>query len=75
MFFSSLTCLDRLEDGHVMINTAEGRVKHKNILQDNRVTLSVVSKTDPCNMTSIKGIVEIIPDYEYSHINRLTKNI
>ncbi|SVC50148.1 uncharacterized protein METZ01_LOCUS303002, partial [marine metagenome] len=29
------------EDGHILINTAEGRIKHRNILNDNRVAVSV----------------------------------
>ena len=30
------------DNGHVLINTAEGRLKHKNVLRDPRVTISVV---------------------------------
>ena len=62
------------DDGHVLINTAEGRLKHKNVLRDPRVTISVVDHENPLNMTSIKGkVVEIIPDYDYSNANKLTK--
>ena len=62
------------EDGHVLVNTAEGRIKHKNVLRDPRVAVSVVDNGNPLDMTSIKGkVTEIIPDYEYQHANRLTK--
>ena len=62
------------EDDHILINTAEGRIKHKNILHDPRIAVSVVSNSNPLDMTTIRGtVVEIIPDYEYEHINRLTK--
>jgi len=62
------------DNGHVLINTAEGRLKHKNVLRDPRVTISVVDHENPLNMTSIKGeVIEIIPDYDYSHANKLTK--
>ena len=62
------------ENDHIMINTAEGRIKHKNILRDPRVAVSVVSKDNPLDMTTIRGKVEeIIPDYEYKHADRLTK--
>ena len=62
------------DNGHVLINTAEGRLKHKNVLRDPRVTISVVDHDNPLNMTSIKGeVIEIIPDYDYSHANKLTK--
>ena len=61
------------EDGHVLINTAEGRIKHKNILRDPRVAVSVVSKDNPLDMTTIRGTVtELIPDYDYSHADKLT---
>jgi PPOX class probable F420-dependent enzyme len=62
------------EDGHIMINTAEGRIKHKNVLRDPRVAVSVVSKDNPLDMTTIRGkVVEIIPDYDYKHADRLTQ--
>ena len=59
---------------HVLVNTAEGRLKHKNVLRDPRVAISVVDHSNPLNMTTIKGkVIEIIPDYDYSHANELTK--
>jgi len=61
------------EDGHVLVNTAEGRIKHKNVLRDPRVAISVVSKDNPLDMTTIRGtVVEMIPDYDYKHADRLT---
>lgn len=63
-----------LEDGYIMINTAEGRIKHKNVLRDPRVAISVVDQNNPLDMTAIRGRVEkIIPDYDYVHANKLTK--
>jgi len=62
------------EDDHVLVNTAEGRIKHKNVLRDPRVAISVVDQKNPLNMTTIRGkVTEIIPDYEYKHANKLTK--
>ena len=62
------------EDGYILVNTAEGRIKHKNVLRDPRVAVSVVDNDNPLNMTTIRGKVEsIIPDYEYKHANKLTK--
>ena len=62
------------EDGHILINTAEGRIKHKNVLRDPRVAISVVSKDNPLDMTTIRGtVVDLIPDYEYEHADRLTQ--
>jgi len=61
------------EDSYILINTAEGRLKHKNILRDPRVAVSVVDVKNPLNMTSIRGkVVDILPDYDYKHADFLT---
>ena len=61
------------EDEHILVNTAEGRIKHQNVLRDPRIAVSVVSKNNPLDMTTIRGkVVEIIPDPEYTHADRLT---
>ncbi len=62
------------EDGYIFVNTAEGRLKHKNVLRDPRIAISVTSQNNPLDMTTVRGkVVEIIPDYNYVHINKLTK--
>ena len=63
-----------LDDDHIMINTAEGRIKHKNVLRDPRVAVSVVSHTNPLDMVTIRGrVVKIIPDYDYKHADQLAQ--
>ena len=60
-------------NSHILINTAEGRLKHKNILNDSRGAVSVVDHNNPLDMTTIRGkVVEIVSDYEYIHANQLT---
>ncbi len=60
------------DSGYILVNTAEGRVKHKNILRDTRVAFSVVSNNNSLEMTTIRGTVEeIIPDYNYAHADKL----
>ena len=62
------------DDGYILVNTAKGRIKHKNILRDPRVAVSVVSKENPLDMVTIRGIVEeLIPDYQYLHADKLTQ--
>lgn len=62
------------EDGYILVNTAEGRIKHKNVLRDSRVAVSVVSNDNPLDMTTIRGkVVKLIPDYEYKHADKLTQ--
>ena len=61
------------ENSHILINTAEGRIKHRNILRDPRVAVSVVDIKNPLDMTSIRGkVVDILPDYDYKHADFLT---
>jgi len=62
------------KDGYILVNTAEGRLKHKNVLRDPRVAVSVISKDNFLDMTSIRGKVEeILPDYDYKHADKLTQ--
>ena len=62
------------DSGFILVNTAEGRIKHKNILRDPRVAVSVTSNDNPLDMTTIRGtVVEIIPDLEYHHADKLTQ--
>jgi len=62
------------EDGFILVNTAEGRIKHKNILRDPRVAVSVTSNDNPLDMTTIRGkVIEIISDADYSHADKLTQ--
>ena len=62
------------EDGCILVNTAEGRVKHKNILFDPRVAVSVVSHDNPHDMVTVRGTVEaLVPDYNYENADWLTK--
>jgi len=62
------------DDGFILVNTAEGRIKHKNILRDPRVAVSVTSNDNPLDMTTIRGkVIEIISDSEYLHADKLTQ--
>ena len=62
------------ESGFILVNTAEGRVKHKNILRDPRVAVSVTSNDNPLDMTTIRGtVVAIISDIKYNHADKLTQ--
>ena len=60
--------------GYILLNTAEGRIKHRNVLHDSRVAVCVVSHDNPHDMITIRGnVVEIIPDYDYNHADKLAK--
>jgi hypothetical protein len=40
----------------------EGRVKHRNMLRDPRVSVSVIDSADPENYVELRGRVSISPD-------------
>lgn len=58
----------------VLINTAAGRIKERNVSQDKRIALSVYDSSNPYNMVAIRGRVkEITEQGAYSHIDKLAK--
>ncbi len=62
-------------DGNtILINTAEGRVKEKNLKRDKRVALSIFDHQNPYHMVSIRGIVtDITTQGADAHIDKLAK--
>ena len=46
-----------VEDNTILVNTAEGRIKQKNISRDPRVSISIVDDENPYSMVTIKGRV------------------
>jgi PPOX class probable F420-dependent enzyme len=62
------------EDGHVLVNTAEGRQKLKNIRRDPRVAMDVVSRQDPYDVVALRGrVVAVTREGADAHIDRLAK--
>ena len=60
------------EGDKVVINSAAGRVKDKNLKRDGRVALSISDPTNPYRMLAIRGkVVEITTDGAEDHIDRL----
>lgn len=57
---------------HVLINTAEGRVKPRNIRDRPVVAVCVVNHDDPYQYVSITGPAEISAEGAEEHINRLS---
>jgi len=63
-----------LEDNIILVNTAEGRVKHKNVSRDPRVAVSIVDEKNPYNMVTIRGrVVEQTTIGADEHIDKLAK--
>jgi PPOX class probable F420-dependent enzyme len=67
--------VDVEDDGsHVLINTAEGRVKTRNAARDPRVAISVVDAQNPYRFAIVRGrIVERRHEGADAHIDALAK--
>lgn len=58
----------------IVINTAEGRTKLKNVRRDPRVSVEVVDMDNPYNNVSVRGrVVEIRKQGADEHIDSLAK--
>jgi PPOX class probable F420-dependent enzyme len=51
------------DDDGVLFTTVEGRVKHRNMVRDPRVSVTVIDSADPENYAELRGRVQsITPD-------------
>jgi PPOX class probable F420-dependent enzyme len=50
------------EGDDLVFSTVEGRVKHRNMLRDPRVSVSVLDSADPENYVELRGRVTMTPD-------------
>jgi len=58
----------------ILINTAEGRVKQKNVSRDPHVALSIVDHSNPYNMVTIRGkVIEQTSEGADEHVDKLAK--
>lgn len=58
----------------LLVNTARGRTKARNIERDPRVALTVVDPDDPYNVVVVRGTaVEVTTEGADAHIDRLAK--
>ena len=46
----------------LLFSTVEGRVKHRNMLRDPRVSVTVIDSSDPENYVELRGRVSMTPD-------------
>ena len=59
---------------HVLVNTAEGRQKERNVRSNPRVGLVVLDPEDPYRYVSIRGeVIEVTQDGAVEHIHELTR--
>jgi PPOX class probable F420-dependent enzyme len=62
-------------DGQVLVNTAKGRVKERNVRRDPRVAVSVMNAENPYDKVDIRGrVVETVDGAEaWDHIDALNR--
>ena len=58
---------------HVLVNTAEGRAKPRNLRRDPRVSVCVVDREDAHNWVSITGTAELTHEGAVEHIHNLSR--
>ncbi|OLE11011.1 MAG: PPOX class F420-dependent enzyme [Acidobacteria bacterium 13_1_20CM_4_56_7] len=63
-----------LEGDLVLVNTAKGRQKDKNMRRDSRVALAIIDPDNPYRYLEIRGrIAEITEDGADAHIDKMAK--
>jgi PPOX class probable F420-dependent enzyme len=63
-----------VEDGRIVLNTAEGRVWPRNLRRDPRVTLTVPDRENPYEYVMISGrLAEDTHEGAFEHIDRMAK--
>ena len=50
------------DGGDLLFSTVEGRGKHRNMLGDPRVSVTVIDSADPENYVELRGRVSMTPD-------------
>jgi PPOX class probable F420-dependent enzyme len=46
----------------LLMSTVEGRVKHRNMVRDPRVSVTLIDSADPENYVELRGLVTMTPD-------------
>lgn len=57
----------------LVFSTVEGRVKHRNMVRDPRVSVSVIDSADPENYVELRGTASIRPDVGRQLDTRLSR--
>jgi PPOX class probable F420-dependent enzyme len=63
-----------LDGDDLLFNTAEGRVKARNLHRDPRVAVSVIDPDDPYNVVAVRGtVIDITTNGADEHIDSLAQ--
>lgn len=56
----------------ILVNTAEGRIKTKNVTRDPRVAISIYDQSDPYRKVIIRGrVIEVTKEGAEDHIDKM----
>ncbi len=59
---------------HILINTARGRCKERNVQRDRRVALSILDPDNPYRYIEVRGrVIEITAEGADAHIDRMAQ--
>src|SRR5947207_13317647 len=58
---TSVVCVGR-DGGDLLFSTVQGRVKHRNMMRDPRVSVSIIDSADPENYVELRRQVSMTPD-------------
>jgi PPOX class probable F420-dependent enzyme len=67
--------LEEQNGGYILVNTAIGRVKQKNVSRNPNVALAIYDQNNPYDMVSVRGKVveQVNGDAAEKHIDKLAK--
>ncbi|MCT9095799.1 PPOX class F420-dependent oxidoreductase [Haloarchaeobius sp. HME9146] len=62
------------ESDHLLVNTAQGRLKERNVRENPKVGIEMTDPDDPYRFLSVRGeVVEVTEEGAIEHIDRLTQ--
>ena len=69
------TWVDIDNENQILINTALGRIKQKNVARDPRVAISIADKNNPYHMVTVRGEVvdQITGEQAEKHVDKMAK--
>ena len=67
--------IEKNHEYSILVNTAVGRIKHKNVSRDPRLAIPIINSSNPYEMVTIRGKVteQLTQDAAEEHIDKLAK--
>lgn len=63
-----------IDSDEILVNTAEGRIKQKNVSRDPRVGISVADSSNPYTMVTVQGrVIEQVTEGADKHVDLMAK--